>query len=227
MKGLDNLRLFTDKSSKFFISEYGVLIIALLTIIGFLITINPFAVNSTLDQKTITTVVDKLLQTHQGQLAVKDKQLFSQDELIQQLTDAVIAIAQAAKNPPKHFSEYDFNQTWQHLTQGNTKPARAYLASLATYQKNQNLSSQAAVTTQHQGSFTYLNSVDEAVKIYNESINLDPNNPMNQVLKSYIEARKTSTRILTTGEKSPVLKDVKIEGDFIISDGDIQKKEIN
>ncbi|MBE9561963.1 MAG: hypothetical protein IMF12_03755 [Proteobacteria bacterium] len=222
MKGFNNLRRFTDISSKFFISEYGVLVIALIGIISFVITIYPFVVNSGLDHKTITIVVDKLLQTQQGQLAVKDKQLLSQDELIQQLTDAVIAIAQAAQNPPRHFSGDDSQQAWQYLTQGNTKPARAYLASLATYQKDQNLLSQAAVTTQHQGSFTYLNSVDEAVKIYNESISLDPNNPMNQVLKSYIEARKSSTHILTTGPCSPVLKDV-TTGDINITGCDVKK----
>jgi len=221
-----SLAIKSDKGGNFFMSKQGILIVALFTIVGTLVavfpSINPFA-NTEIEQQTITTVVDKLLQAHQTQLAVKDKQLLSQDELIQQLTAAVIAIADAAQNPPKHFSEYDSEQVWQHLTQGNTEPARAYLAGLATYQTQQDLLSQAAVTTQHQGSLAYLSSVEEAVKIYQESIRLEPHNPLNQVLKSYIEARKATTHILTIGDKSPALKDVKIEGDFIISDGEVKK----
>jgi len=219
----------TNKGGSFFKNNnLGVLIVALLAIIGTSFTvfpsINPFAVSTEFEQQTITTVVEKLLQAHQFQLAVKDKQLLSQDELIQQLTAAVIAIAQAAQNLPKHFSESDSEQAWQHLTQGNTEPARAYLASLATYQTQQDLLAQAAVTSQHQGSLAYLSSVEEAIKFYQESIRLNPHNPLNQVLKSYIEAHKATTHILTTGDKSPVLKDVKINGDFIISDGEVKKE---
>jgi len=231
-KALDDFRRLlaatTNRGGDFFMNRQGVLIIALFTIIGTLIALHPYInpVDSTeFDQQTITTVVDKLLQAHQTQLTAKDKQLLSQDEFIQQLTDAVIAMAQSAQNPPKHFSEYDSEQAWEHLTRGKTEPAQAYLAGLATYQTQQDLSAQAAVTTQHQGSLAYLSSVEEAVKIYQESIKLDPHNPLNLVLKSYIEARKATTHILTIGEKSPVLKDVKVGGDFIISDGDVKKGE--
>ncbi|MDM8566858.1 hypothetical protein QUF74_14545 [Candidatus Halobeggiatoa sp. HSG11] len=198
---------FSSKTGNFFVGVIGI-VGAVAGIIG----IVPLFIG---DEPVVPTeVVQKIMVQHEKQLSQANEQLLSQEELNKQLVEVVQVLLQSQRQ-----GDLRADEALQQLQVGNTGKARAYFGKWTKVADNV----QAANGARHAGTLAYLSSVDEAVKIYNESIQLDPNNPMSKMLKSYIEARKASTHILTTGTGSPVLKDVATEGDINITVGDTKK----
>ncbi|MDM8568632.1 hypothetical protein QUF50_03790 [Thiotrichales bacterium HSG1] len=206
---------FLTKEWNFFNSILTIVSVVL-AIVGIFFTIIQFiGDNESIVNEPVVSekVVLVLLENHKEQLSQKDEQLLSHDELNKQLVEVVQVLLQSQKQ-----GDLEADEALQQLQVGNTKKARNYFGKWSKVTDNR----QKANWVRYAGTLAYLSSVDEAVKIYNESIQLDPNNPMSKMLKSYIEARKASTNISTEGICSPVLKDV-TTGDINITGCDAKK----
>ncbi len=195
-----------SKLINYFTTSQGIFVIAVLTIIGFVLTAIPY-INSS--EVVPTEVVDKILVQHEKQLLQKDEQLLSQEELNKQLMEVVQFLLEVRKQ------DSDAKEALEQLQVGDIRKARNYFGKWSKVADKK----QAANWARYAGTLDYLNDPEAAVEWYQRALQLNPNSEHSQVLQSLVSKLAASTEVsiqISTGEKSPPIKDTEIKGDLVI-----------
>ncbi len=114
--------------------------------------------------------------------------------------------------------DLDADNALNQLRTGQTQEAKTYFGQ---WLKVANNPVHAANGARYTGTLDYLADADMAAKWYKEALQLNPESEHSRVLQSLVNKFAASAEvsvIVSTGEKSPVVKDTTIEGDFVIGD---------
>ena len=139
--------------------------------------------------------VEKTVNTLATQLDVKDLQLQGRDEQIQQLTDAVAALAREKGKPD---APPGLDQALAKLEQGDTEKAKAIFQQLIDTKLAQSANKEAAAAARHLGALALLNDEQAALKAYQHATELDPENIAAKNQLGYLQKQPGKFRLQST-----------------------------